>query len=58
MAKRALNLQIYDFSIEDKARAEQLLEREKFKAWSTSKTKNALKQVEIYKGKKTRPLRE
>lgn len=58
MAKRALNLKIYDFSMEDKARAEQLLEREKFKAWSTYKAKNALKQVEIYKGKKTRALRE
>ena len=32
MAKRALDLQIHDFSLEDKKRAEKLLEIQKFKA--------------------------
>ena len=58
MAKRALDLQIYDFSLEDKKRAEKLLEMEKFKAQSNDAAKRTLRQVEIYKGKRTKPSEE
>lgn len=58
VAKRALDLQIHDFSLEDKKRAEKLLEIQKFKAKSSHEAKSAMSQVEIYQGKRAIPTEE
>lgn len=58
MAKRALDLQIYDFSVEDKRKAEKLLELERFKAESSLAASRVLKKVEVYGGKNCQPAQQ
>ena len=51
VAQQTTELQISDFSFEDKMRAQRLLDIEKYQANSNYKARKAVKQIDLYAGK-------